>query len=455
MEKLPAKKKLAVIRNYFSGLSNDENSAKTGVSKGAISGIITELKNGGFPEVADLADQIEILRELSLELKHSGQAPGQCAVGLAALKRIFECGLEVADINRWSDILKMVGDDDTVKGFIDMVYRIQDALEENDLTIGEIDSKFQELQNKAAELQPTLDKVAEEKKEIVELEKKRDILTPVVESLEHKYAVLNPIVSDLQKRQSTLMKQIKKEEAITASSQAGLTEWSKEKQKLKKAGFTIESLVAFNDKLRVIAARHHIKMSPLRERLLHELEVLNKGLGLESLVKAVRATLKKQQEALTSTKNRSEELKETIGTLTEQKAALEASFTVTKEKISLEIEQVIPITFAMLNKFNEQLQRGGDEILGTVTHIKDQAYDIGTEMGRYEGIVEANDWLIDLLAMMKGDDKLEAAKVRAILLPIIRGSQPWMKSNKEKVGMTSPIPQALALLVEGLEQWQE
>ncbi len=108
----------------------------------------------------------------------------------------------------------------------------------------------------------------------------------------------------------------------------------------------------------------------------------------------------------------------------------------------------------MIKTFKSELQRGGDEILGTMQHVKDQAFDIGKEVGRYEGIVEANHWLVDLFALMKGDETLNPTQVRAILLPVIRGAQPWMKHNQEKVGMTSTIPQALALLVGGLEQWQ-
>jgi len=44
MEKLSAKKKLTVVKLYLSGLSYNEISFKTGISKGAISGIIAELK---------------------------------------------------------------------------------------------------------------------------------------------------------------------------------------------------------------------------------------------------------------------------------------------------------------------------------------------------------------------------------------------------------------------------
>jgi len=454
MEKLSAKKKLTVVKLYLSGLSYNEISVKIGISKGAVSGIIAELKGGGFPEFADLTDQVEVLRDLSLDLKHSGQVPGQCAVGLAALNRIHECGLEVADIKRWSDIIKMAGGDDTAKAFIDMVYRIQDAHEETGLTVDEIDNKFQELQNKLAELQPTLTELDEKKDEIVELEKRRDDLAPVVDSLEQKYNTLNPIVKDLQKRQGDLLQQIKEEEEITASTQAGLAAWAKVKQKLLKAGFTIEALVEFNDKARIIATHHHIPVPALRERLLHELEVLNKGLGLETLVENKQAELEKQQEALMSVKNEIKEHKVTIGALAEQQAALESGITVTRDKISHEIAKIVPAAKEMLNTFNGELQHGGDEILGTVNNIKDQAFDIGKEVGKYEGIIEDNGWLVDLFALMKGEESLEAMKVRAILLPVIRGAQPWMKCNQEKVGMNSTIPQALALLVGGLEQWQ-
>lgn len=454
MEKLPAKKKLTVVKQFLSGLTYEEISIKTGVSKGAVTGIVADIKGGVLPEFADLADHVEVLRDLSLDLKHSGQTPVQCAVGLPTLNRIHECGLEVADIKRWAEIIKMAGDDDTAKAFIDMVYRIQDAQKETGLTIDEIDNKFQELQNKLAELQPALTELDEKKEEIAELEKKRGDLVPVVDSLEQKYSTLNPIVKDLQERQGVLLKQIKEEEDITASTQAALATWSKENQKLAKAGFTIEALVAFNDKARVIAAHHHIPVSDLRERLLHELEVLDKGLGLEALVESTQTELEKRQKDLTSVKNEIKALKGTNVTLTEQKAVLEASVTVTRDKISLEIAKIVPAAKEMLNKFNGELHRGGDEILGAMQHIKDRALETGREVGRYEGIIEANDWLMDLHSLVKGEESLEAMKVRAILLSITRGAQPWFKRYQEKTGMNSSISQTLVLLVGGLELWQ-
>ncbi len=61
MEKLTTKKKLAVVRQYLSGMSYDEIAAKSGISKGMVANIVAELKAGGFPEAADVGEQIEHL----------------------------------------------------------------------------------------------------------------------------------------------------------------------------------------------------------------------------------------------------------------------------------------------------------------------------------------------------------------------------------------------------------
>jgi len=454
MEKLTAKKKLAVVKLYFSGYSYGEIKIKTGVSQGAISNIIAELKSGGFPEFADLADQIELLRELALDLKHSGQAPGQCAVGNAVLMRIHECGLDIADIERWPEILKLAGGDDKAKEFVASVYRIQDFMNETELSLDEIDAKIQYLETKAAQLQPTLDMVDENKQEIAELHKKQDNLTKVNDLLDEKYSLLDPIVSKLQKRQADLEKQINEEESITGSTQAALAIWSKENKKLVKAGFTLNTLVAFNDKLRAIAARHHITMQALRERLLKELKFLDKGLTLEAMLKEKHTELQMEKKALTSARNERKQLEAGNAVLRGENAGLESSIKVTRDAVIKEILKIIPTANAMLSEFNGELRHGSDEILGVIQHLKDEAMETGQEIGRYQGIVEVNEWLIDILALIKGDEGLEAMKVRAILLRLLRGAQPWMKHNAMKTGVHQNPLKTIELLIMEIEGWQ-
>lgn len=454
MEKLSAKKKLNVVRLYLSGLSHDEIAVKTGISKGAVGGIVVELKGGAFPEVADLADQVELLRDLSLDIKHSGLALGQCAVGAAVLKRIHECGLEPADIDRWLEIVQLAGGEDKAKAFVTTVYLIQDFMNKTGLTLEKIDTKIQDLETKAAELQPTLDEVNKKKHEIAGLEKKRDALVPAVDNLDKNYKVLNPIVKDLQTRQADLLKQIKQEESITASTQASLATWSQQNQKLAKAGFTIDTLVEFNDRIRVVAARHHLAVSGLRNRLLHDLETLGKGLELESKIKATRAELQTERKAVTLAKIEREELEAANNTLTGQKVGLEADIKAIKDNVIDEIGKIIPAAREMLDKFTGELRQGNSDVLETVQQLKDKSLDVGKELGRYEGIIEVNQWMIALHSLVTGEDSVEPMKVRVLLLPVLSGAQLWLKANSAKPGLPETLLNKVELLVKELEGWR-
>ena len=98
MEKLSLKKKLLIIRLYLEGLSYDEIAAKVGVGKGTVSGVISELKAGRFPEFGDLSEQLELLRELTIDLRRSRLTPVQAAVGVAVLTRLNELQVEPGEI---------------------------------------------------------------------------------------------------------------------------------------------------------------------------------------------------------------------------------------------------------------------------------------------------------------------------------------------------------------------
>ena len=453
MDKLSAKKTIAVVRQYFSGLSYDEIAAATGVSKGAVAGIVSDLKAGKFPEVADLADQVELLRELALDLKKAGLAPGQCAVGLAVLHRVYECGLDVADIERWPVILKLAGNDDEAKQFVDMVYHIQDVEKEMGVPLHKIDAKVSEMKAKATQLEPTLKKVEALQHEIVELSKQRDTLVPEVSKLEEKYAWLNPKVNDLQKRQSDLVKQIKQEELITASTQAALATWSKENTQLNKSGFNLDTLLDFNEKCRAIAVKHHITLSAVRDRLLQELKHLDQGLGLETLLNDVEIQLKKEKDSISSAKNEVATLNATIVTLKEQKSALDGSIKATTLAVSEEIKKIVPHAKDIVEQVNGELKHGAEEAVAVVQQVKDQALEAGKEIGRYKGIIESNQWMVDLVSLTKGDDNLEAKRVRAVLMLVMRGAQPWMKNHEAQLKLTT-LKGSTDLVVLDLERWQ-
>ncbi len=454
MEKLTTKKKLAVVRQYLSGMSYDEIAAKSGISKGMVANIVAELKAGGFPEAADVGEQIELLRELSLDIKHSGLTPGQCAVGLALLNRINECGLDAADIGLWPAILKAAGSEQGVKEFVEIVYRIQAAQKKTGLTLEEADNKLHEVEMKAAELEPVTKQLEERRKEMTELTRCRDDLVPLVNNLDQKYGLLAPRVKDLEKREGELSRRIKDEEEKTEKAEATLAAWSKEKQKLQEAGFSLEALAEFNDRTRAIAVRHHLAVSGLREKLLHELEFLDKGLGLETLIQGKEAELHTHQQAISSVKKECEGLKATIATLEQQKAALEATIKTTREKVGTDMAKITAVARDMINTLAEELRRGHDEALAEVRRLKEEAVEAGKEVGRHEEMIQANQWLSELLALARGEESIEGKRVRVIALLVLRGAAAWLKYNEANKLAVSSLSFTLENVIREVEQWK-
>ncbi len=131
----------SIVGDYLSALSYSEIGAKNHVSTGTVANVVADLKAGRFPEAGNVGEQIEQLKELSLDLKRANLSPGKCAVGLMVLARINECGLDPADIDRWPLILKSVGNEDEAQEFVRLTYSIQEVQKRTGLNLDGLHDK--------------------------------------------------------------------------------------------------------------------------------------------------------------------------------------------------------------------------------------------------------------------------------------------------------------------------
>jgi len=452
MERLTAKKKLAVVRLYLSGLSYDEIAAKCGVSKGTVANVVAELKAGMIPEAADVGEHIELLRELSLDLKQSKLTPGQCAVGLILLTRISECGLDPADIDRWPMILKVVRNEDDAKEFVRLIYSIQEVGQRSGLGIEALDNKVHELEKKAADLEPVSDKMKDSKKELAELTKQRDELGKSVAILEQKNELLTPRVKELEKREQNLSRRIADMEPKAEKAERTLSALKGETQKLEDMGFSLRELAEFNEKLQEIAQRHTIKPCELRSRLLHELQTLDKGLALEALIQSRQQELDKTGQALVRTKKEAETARAVVGSLKQERTNLEESIKEMKEKVMREIAKIVPLAQDAVTKFGKDLRCGNDEALAEIRRLKDEAVDVGREVGQYEGILQSSEWLNELLALVQGEENIAGKRVKVIALLVVRALHTWLK-RQGSLSVTLLL-YAVETLIGELERWK-
>jgi DNA repair exonuclease SbcCD ATPase subunit len=454
MERLLVRKKVAIVRLYLSGLSYDEIAAKSGVSKGTVANVVTDLKAGRFPEAADVGEQIELLRELSLDLKRSKLTLGQCAIGLTTLTRINECGLDPADIDRWPSILKEIGSEEQAREFVRLVYSIQEVRKNTGLSLEELDDKVHELERKAAGLEPMAKQHDDCKKQLAELTRQRENLTKEVANLEEKYKLLNPLVKDLEKREQDLSRRTKDMDTMAEKAEKAIATLNKEEKRLLDIGLSIEAIAEFSQRVQAIAQLHHILPAELRDRLLQELGNLDQAIGLEALITKRQSELEKQEQVIAKTRQDSENLKAVIASLKQEKESLEASIKNTREKVSKEIAKITPMATDTINRLVEELRRGQSEALLEVQRLKNEAIEVGKNLGRYEEILQANDWLNGLLDLVRGDESLEGGQIRVIALPVVRGAAVWLKHNKGNNLVLSPLLSAAENLVRELERWQ-
>lgn len=321
MERLSAKKKDAIIRLYFSGLSYDEIAARVGVSKGTVFNVIAELKAGKFPEAADAGEQIELLRELSIELKRTKLTPGQCSVGLAVLNRINEVGLEVKDIDRWPLILKSIGDENQVQEFVRLVYSIQDVQKRTGLSMAELDDEVHELERKAADLESIACRYEDYQKQIAEMTERRDNLAGEFANLEEKYKLLNPRVKDLEKREHELSRRTKDMETRAEKAEAVIAALHNDEKRLRDIGLNPEEIAEFSQRLPGIAEKHNIPPKQFKGRLFLVLENLDHALSQEELIMKGQQIMEKHEKFVAKAKLESEELKTVVGDLKREKSS--------------------------------------------------------------------------------------------------------------------------------------
>ena len=452
MEKVTARKKLTVVKLYLSGLSYDEIATRGGVSKGTVANVVNELKAGMVPEAADVGEHIELLRELSLDLKRSRLSPGQCATGLILLNRISECGLDPADIDRWPMILKSVRNQDDAKEFVGLVYNIQQVQQRSGLSLEALDNKVRELERKAADLEPMSEKLEDCKKQITELTRQREELASSVAILEQKHELLTPRVKDLEKREETLSRRIADMEPKAQKAETTLSALKGAIQTLNDIGFSLKELAEFNEKLQVIAQRHAIEPPKLKNRLLHELETLDRVLALETLIQSRQQELDKTEQALMRTKKEIETTRVIVDSFKQEKINLEVSIRETREKVSREIAKIIPLAQDTIDKLGEELRRGNDEALAEVRRLRDEAMEVGKDVGRYEGILQVNAWLSDLPALIRGEEGITGNRVKTMALPVVRGLDIWLK-RQDSLSFTL-LPLTVQTLISELEQWK-
>ena len=85
MEKLLNAQKIGILKLYFQGCTYQEIADQIEVSKGSVSNVVADFRDGKLLEVQEPAEQLELLREIAVELRRLNIRPDQGVGGAGPL----------------------------------------------------------------------------------------------------------------------------------------------------------------------------------------------------------------------------------------------------------------------------------------------------------------------------------------------------------------------------------
>jgi DNA repair exonuclease SbcCD ATPase subunit len=453
-QKLSAKKEMLVIKLYLGGMSYGEIAAKSGVSKGTVANIVAGLKAGQFAEVGDVADQVELLRELALDLKHAKLTLAQTSVGVGVLARLHEMEISPADIEKCAAVGHAVAGEDTdMPSFIEAVLRCEEARKETGLGFEDLESKVKELAEQVGHLEPTAQKAAECACELEELEERREVLVCEISQLGVHHKELDAALKDREEREAELCKRVIELEDRAQVADEKLSHARADITVLSEVGMSLDDLSGFTQRVCGIAHRHGIAPDDLGGRLLSELELLDAGLGLEAAVESKQHELQKIGEGADTAQTKLSSLKGECQELECERANLQAALEQARLHLTADMQSMGEVLREATGQAGQVLSDGVDEGLHEVAKLRDQALELGQEMGRCEALLEANDWLGTLLALVKGDMGAEAVEVRAVGVMILRGVLDWIAAHSDVVASWSLLKMTLDNALSEVERW--
>jgi predicted nucleic acid-binding Zn-ribbon protein len=454
VEKLPVSKIRAIIRLYLNGLSYSEIAAKVGVSKGTVSNVIADLKAGKFPEAGDVSEQIELLHDLAIDLKKYRMTAGQAVAGVNTLTRLHELGLEPTDLERVKDMSRSLPPDTALPGFMKAALAFDETYRRTGLSFEELETKVAEFEETASRLQPMAQQTEERQRQVEELNKQKQSLTAEIKAMEERLQSITSVVEEKETRDLALAKHVSQLEQRAHDADERLAAARKDLTILAGIGLSLEDLTGFSQRLSGIAQRHGIKRVELRERLLSELEQLEKGLGLESETKKDQEKLAGTKQSLSEARKELATVQTAVETLHREEASLQAAIKEAKETVRKEIMAILPIASGTVAQLKQQLAGAVHQALIEVLQLREKALEVGKEIGSYQTIINVNDRLRQLTALVAGDSGVNGEQVKANGTLILRAISAWLNQQTDEFGGLSQLKVSVNTTIGVLERWK-
>jgi predicted nucleic acid-binding Zn-ribbon protein len=454
MEKLSIRKQLNIIRLYFSSLSYREIAAKVGVSVGAVSNVIADLKAGNYPEVGDISEQVDVLKELAAEVRKSRLTAGEAVTGITIVNSVKELGLEPGDIPQYVSLCKTLtpGGIET-QTFVKAAMEYREVLERTGLGVEEMDKKVKTLEETSSQLEPLAKKTLDLQGELADLEVKKEGLADEIAGLERHRQMLTENVKEREQREGELSALITRFEERLQSDDERLSIARKDLKALSAIGMSFDELSGFTERLGGVAHRHGVTPEALCGRFLTELEQLDKCLGLDTILQTRQIELSKLEGAISKAQEKYAVLTGQNQQLQQELSSLKAQIADERNSVVKELRTINTMAQNTVAELKHDLSNGIQEGLDEVAKLTKEIFEAGKAFGQVEALIKSNAWFEDILSLIKGEDNVTARQVRVVGLILLKSIVAWLERNYPRDTSLHLLRTTTTNAVSELERW--
>lgn len=298
MRELARATKLEVAQYYLLGHSYKEIEEGTGVSHGSISNIVHEIEQGNLTIPGIPFDQVNDLRQLSLDLREKSLEPSQALLGLVFSERLRTLGITPEYLDNWAEVIKQFTQPDfTPRDFLEAALRLHELEGSQGKPYETLAEEYARLREDVDRLKAEVDSLAKSKaelsKEVEPLQSQLELLTRSKNKFENEVEIQTRKLQELQSRvkeaeeeKARIDKDTKDLKRRRAKLSSEVDSREESLQKLNDLGLSNEDLLRLTSFIERTSNNEGLSSSQVKGRFFSALSLFEDVSGLEKRRKA-------------------------------------------------------------------------------------------------------------------------------------------------------------------------
>ncbi len=294
MREISRAKKLEVAHYYVLGHPYTDIENRSGVSHGSVVNIVKELECGKLAIPGTSFDQVNDLRQLSLELKKKGLEPSQALLGLLLFDRLRVLGITPDLLDKWSELAKkLLPVDFPARDFLEAALRLNELEKSEGKPFATLATEYVRLKEGVDKLKSEVDPLVRSKEELTKkgkslrselesLERSKDKLQNAVEIQTSKLTEIKSKTDEMEEERLRLSQEIKELQRRKRKLSAEVGDREELLARLNDIGLSEEDLLRVTTFIARTSKNQGISGNELKDKFLSTLGLFQDISGLEN-----------------------------------------------------------------------------------------------------------------------------------------------------------------------------